>query len=148
MIIRQYCAWQYVYKYIFLNTVSSWILDILYALESNELFLINNLMWCYNYFSCTHWKRNRNRKKKTIPFRENLFGSIRPIPGLHQFFMLDAVTESVQWEAPKNNSISPGVTSKRIEPAMVQLCFWSSAGCVSLAQGELISGSAVSTHDN
>ena len=59
---------------------------------------------------CTHThthkkkKNTKRRKKKTIPFRENLLGSLKPLLGPVQLFVLGAVSP---WEAPENRSLSP-----------------------------------------
>ena len=47
----------------------------------------------------------RKKKKKIIPFRQNVLGSIRPLPEPIQFFVLDAM--SIQQEAPENGAYQP-----------------------------------------
>ena len=37
------------------------------------------------------YREREKKKKKTVPFRENLLGSVRPFPGQIQFFMLGAI---------------------------------------------------------
>ena len=70
------------------------------------------------------------KKKKIIPFKQNLLGSIRPFPEPIQFFVLGASLSS--GKPPKRDS------SKRIEPGKVRFCFWPPARRVSLRASSLV----------
>ena len=51
-------------------------------------------------------------KKKMIPLRQNLHGSMRPLPEPIQFFVLGAM--SILWEVPERGRVKTGETGKRI----------------------------------
>ena len=87
-----------------------------------------------------NWKQREKKKQKMIPFRENLLGSIRPFPGLIQFFMLGAINPT--GSPLKQGRITIGVTSKWAEPGTVQFWFLI-ANQTGFAEGELINDSAV-----
>ena len=81
------------------------------------------------------------KKKKIIPFRQNLLGSIRPFPEPIQFFVLGASLSC--GKPPKRGRINQRRdSSKRIEPGKVRFCFFTTSQ-TRFPQGELISGSAV-----
>ncbi|WP_419608479.1 hypothetical protein [Thiolapillus sp.] len=62
------------------------------------------------------------KKKKIIPFRQNLLGSIRPFPEPIQFFVLGAGLS--YGKLPKRGRINQRRNpSKRIEPGEIRFSF-------------------------
>ena len=67
-------------------------------------------------------KKRKWKKKKIIPFRQNLLGSIRPFPEPIQFFVLGA--SLYYGKPPKRGHINKRRdSSKRIEPGKVHFVF-------------------------
>ena len=59
-------------------------------------------------------ENRKQEKKKMIPFRESLHGSIRPFPGLAEFLLAGAVTR----KPPKTGACPHGQTLNNIQ------CLW------------------------
>ena len=92
--------------------------------------------WTIPFKSCLHTlkkipKKKEQKKKKIIPFRQNLLGSIKPFPEPIQFFVLGAILS--YGKTPKRGRINQRRdSSKRIEPGKVRFCFSPPARRVSL----------------
>ena len=84
--------------------------------------------------NCSHtWgkKLEKQKKKKSIPFRQNLLRSIRPFPEPIQLSVLSASLSD--GKPPKRGRINQRRgSSKRIEPGKVPFCFWPPVRRVSL----------------
>ena len=82
-----------------------------------------------SFKSCLHTrKKEKQKEKKIIPFRQNLLGSLRPFPELIQFFALGA---SLSYgKPPKSGRINKKSDSnERIEPGKIQICSQPPACC-------------------